>query len=264
MAGNSTGLPIRADLASIARKRGLLAPTGETNVLIVPWVLYHRRDIPVGGTTNLTFFNEGKAPGITNVDNPNQFPANQIFEVHGMRFGFLPGINRLGQRLGIAAPDATQLNASTLSRSATLTTADPATLLPLYVEKTRELLTQGAGQLQINSRVVHDFYGLHTFPESKGVCNDQQVAMTGTFTAGAGLSQIRGNIFNGAPVANNQRLFPTKLAIFGGQQFSLNVTWQQAVAFDQATVGPLNGIAGAVTAGTLTAELFGVLILPVS
>lgn len=260
-----SGLPLRPDIASIAARRGLLPPGGRANVLVQPWTYYHRRDVPAAGASSFTFFNEPKSQGVTNLENQGSLPANQVLEVHGMRFGFLPGIDRLGNRLGVAAPTQAQIEASLLNRASTIaSSADPASPLVLWNEKARELLNQGSIQLTVNSRVLVDTYALTTFPESKGVVSDANGYIAATFTAAAGLASIRSGVFNGAPAASNERKFPTKVAIFPGQAFSVAVNFNRAVDFTQQYAGPLYNVSGAVTAGVLCCELFGNLIVNVS
>lgn len=259
-----TGLSLRADIAQAAQRRGLLAPSGRTNVLETPWTIYHRRDVPAAGQTNFVFFNEVRGQGITNLDVQGQLPANQVFSCEGIKFGFLPGFDRTGQRLGIAAPSSAQALGSALNRSSVIASSlDPAALLPLWQEKARELLMQGAVQFIINGRTVLDAYGLATFPEGRGVLGDANQAISATFTAAAGLASVRSGVYNGAPLASNVFRFASKIGIFPGQAFSVGVTYNRAVNFNEADVGPLVGLS-AVTAGTLTCELFGTLIQGVS
>lgn len=261
-----TGLPIRGDIQRFAEKLGIKLPNSSTTAVLLPWTYYHRVNIPAAGTQSVTFFTEGKSIGVTNLDNPNQLPANFIFSVRAMRFGFLPGLDRLGNRLGITAPVQATVEASLLNRSSTIaTSADPASPMVLWNEKVRELLTQGRVQVNANNRLMHESYGLHTFPEAKGVVTDQNAAISATFTAGAGLASVRGGVFNGAPVASNERSFSTRISIGGGQNFNVAVDWPRAVDFTQQFAGPLfNLIPAAVTAGTLTCELVGELFVPVN
>lgn len=252
------GLALRADIANVARQRGLLPPSGSSNVLTVPWRLYHRVNVPAAGQTNFTFFNETRSAGVTNLDTQGQLPANQVMEVEAIAFSFLPGLDRLGQRLGVAAPTQAQVEASLLNRSSTIAaSADPAAPLVLWQEKARELLSQGGVVFTINGRNFMDAYGLTTFPEGRGVLADGNSTISATFTAAAGLAERRTGVYNGAPVASNLYRFPTKVGLFPGQAFSVTVTYNRAVDFTQQFAGPLFNVTGALVAGTLTCELIG-------
>lgn len=264
-----TGLPLRSDVQSIAAKRGLIPSSGSNaNVLITPWSYWHRRDVPVAGQTNYTFFNEPASLGITNLDNQGQIPANQVFEVHGMSFHFLPGFDRVGQRAGIATGSLTQalIESSILNRSAVIASSlDPAAPLALWPEKSRELLEQGQVKFTVSSRTLLNQYGLTQFPAGRGVLSESNQALSATFTAAAGISTVRQNVFNGAPFNANVERFASKVGIFPGQAFGVTVDYNRSVDFTQQYAGPLYNITGTpVVAGVLTCELFGVLITTLS
>lgn len=261
MAMSPSGLPLRADIAQVAAKRGLMPSSGQSNVLVTPWSYWHRVNVPAAGVSSFTFFNESRSQGVTNLDNQGILPANQVLEVQAIRFKFLAGVDRLGNRLGVAAPTQAQVEASLLNRYSTIaTSADPAAPLVLWQEKARELIEQGALRFTVNGRVLHDQYGLDNFPAGRGVLSDANQSISATFTAAAGLAAVRSNVLNGAPSIGNLNKFPSKLAIFPGQSFSITVDYNRAVDFTQQFAGPLFNVSGAVSAGTLHCELYGLLI----
>jgi hypothetical protein len=258
----SSGYNIAPGLEDAALKLGVGIP-GRGKYFRRPYTLYHRVNVPAAGQTQFIFFNEPRAIGVTNLEQAGTLPANQLFIAHGLRFKFLCGIDRLGNRIGVAAPTQAQLVASSLSGGVVGTAAaDGLAAQWQWTEKFRELLAQGQVIFRIGERDVFNQYGLEKFPNGSGVTAQTALAESGTFTAQASHQINVTQLNNGERVVSNRYSFTTKVGILAGQQFGLQVDYSRAVDFTQQYVGPLYGITGAVTAGTLMAELEGEIVTP--
>ena len=264
------GFNLRQDILNVLRAKGVGIP-GDGTVLSRHGRLYHRLNVPAAGSAQFTFFNEAKKLSITNLDQANQLPANQVMIVTGIRFSFLPGLDRDGKRLGTAitagVAGASSLSTGVAGAAATAMTDNLAAIWKWH-EKIREFLSQGLVELKVADRVMLSVYGLDAFPAGRGVvtsstmnANSVQVAAAGTL---ASVQQAITSSANGAPMFGNRFSLASAIPLVAGQQFSLEVNFANAVDFTEVNLGPLNGIAGAITAGVLMAELEGELLTTVS
>jgi hypothetical protein len=264
MANN--GFSVREDVLNFVRQGRGVGLAGDGSVWSRPYRLWHRLDIPKAGNALLRFFNEAKALGVTNLDQPNTLPANYVFIAYGLKFHFLPGVDRIGRRLGIAAPTAAELTASAMNYgSAGAVVTDQTAALWKWHEKIRELLGMGTVALNISDRPIFEMYGLDTFPSGRGVVTSVAAsdAMTNTSTA-ASIQRAFTSISNGAPVFGNAHRFPKPYAIAAGQQFNVTVQYNSPVDFTEQYLGPIYSLANAVTAGVLMCEIEGEMVSPVN
>ena len=272
----ANGFNLRSDLSAVLKAKGV-GIAGDGTVLSRPCRLYHRLNIPKAGSFRYAFFNEPKGLGITNLDQASTLPANQAFVALGMRFSFTPGIDRMGLRLGIAVPVAAEFAASTLNFGTSTTgaaaaaAADGIAGIWKWHEKVRELLSQGEVSFKTGDRTMFQVYGLDAFPSGRGVvcsaASDSAVGVANSTATTVTINAIQHaltQISNGAPVAGNFFRFTSPIAIVAGQQFGVEVAYNSLVDFAELNLGPLNGIANAVTAGTLMCELDGELMSTVS
>lgn len=262
----SNGFSVREDVLRYVRESRGVGIAGDGSVWSRPARIWHRVDVPKAGIGMLRFYNEAKALGVTNLDQPNSVPPNYVFLAYGLKFHFTPGVNRLGQRLGIAAPAQAELLASALNLgSAAATITDNIATVWKWHEKVRELFAQGTITLNISDRPIFEMYGLDTFPSGRGVVTS--VAGSDTMTNAAAAASIQRaftSLSNGAPVFGNAHRFPKPYAIAAGQQFNVVVQYNAAVDFTEQYLGPLYNLANAVTAGVLMCELEGEMVSPVN
>lgn len=235
--------------------------------------IYDRINIPGGGTggggalpllNQVDFFKSNYAPYVTNLQTPNQFPANYAIAVYSLRIGFLPGFDRLGQRLGQAAPAAATILASAQAVGeayAAATAAAATTVAVRWAETLREFLSTPIVQFNVADRQVFEIQSLLAFPDGKGLAQGTAIGSQGTLAATNITQSVFGNINNGAPVYSNAFSFGTPYPLPGGQNFGVSAKWPRAVDWADATIGPLAGLnlAGQV-AGTLMCELEGDLV----
>ena len=269
------GFNLNANVASVVRGKGV-GMAGDGNVLSRPCRLYHRLNVPKAGIGRYTFFNEAKGLGISNLDQPGTLPANNVFVALGIRFSFLPGMDRLGLRLGLSAPSAAELQASSLNYGSSTTaavvtaTVDALAAIWKWHEKVREILSQGEALFKIGDRTMFQVYGLDAMPSGRGVVasaqSDVSVGVSNTTATTITIQSLQHaltQISNGAPVVGNIFKFSSPIAIVAGQQFSVELAYNANVDFTEQYLGPLYGLANAVSAGTLMCELDGEMITPV-
>lgn len=257
--------------ATLKRLSGGL-PAGNAKVWLRPAKIYHRVNILADGSlTAVRFFNEARAKYVTNLDQPNQLPANFAMAVSAIRFDWLYGFDRLGYRLGVSGttPTAAQLEASSLNWGESgATSADELAKLWKIQELSREMLSQGLVTLSIGDRPVFEIFGLSSFPSGKGIVASNALSHAATFTAGSQTSNGMTSINNGVPVWSNRFTFDSPYPIPAGQQFRIDVEYAQKIDWLNATIGPLNGVAttgapnGVLVAGVLSCELEGTLVCP--
>lgn len=256
----STGFNLRPDIAEVIRRKGV-GLAGDGSVLSRPARIFHRVNITPTGNQQISFFNEAKSQNVTNMDQASMLSANQAMIIVGMRFSFIPGLDRDGKRLGIAAPTAAEKLASSLNLGvAAADNADGLATLWKWHEKTREILSQGLVELKIGDRTIFSIHGLDAFPAGRGVVTSVGVSNSIWAAAAATVQHGMTAIANGAPVSGNAFRFISPLALVAGQQFSVNVSYSGGIDFTDADLGPLVGLANAKAAGTLMCELDGELL----
>lgn len=265
MALQDNGFSVRADVLNYVRNVRRVGIAGDGGVWTRPYRIWHRLNYPKAGQNIFRFFSESRGLGVTNLDQPYTLPANYIFIAYGVKFGFLPGVDRNGYRLGEAAPAAADIQASSMnigSAGATITDNAPTWK---WHEKIREVLSQGTVVLNLSDRPLFEMYGLDTFPSGRGVVSSVAAsdAMTNT-AAAASIQRAYTAISNGAPVFGNAHRFPSPYAICAGQQFNLTVQYNTNVDFTETNLGPLYNLTNAVTAGVLMCELEGEMVSPVN
>lgn len=229
--------------------------------------LYSRKNIGVGANApiSLRFFDESPAPFVQTIVNQSQLPANMALVLHSIRFGFTYGLDRLGRRLGLAAPSAAQkLLASLSAGSFNGTAADLLATQWRAAETIREFMSTPTASFGVSTNTLWTVSGLLALPDGKGSLVQAGLAQTSN-SAGTGLTaDIVQSISNGAPVQGNMWNFTSPWPLAGTENFTLQVDWPRGVDFTDADVGPLAGQAATVIAGTLTAELQGVLAVVAS
>lgn len=263
---STNGFALKQNVADFIRqKRGVGIP-GDGNVWSRPYELWHRRDVPKAGIASLVFFNEVRGDGITNLDQANTLPANYAFLAKGLRFHFLPGFDRSGRRLGIAAPTTAERLISGLNTFGQSTSITVDHLAPLWkwAEKIREFLGQGTVELKIGERPILNAYGLDNFPAGRGIVGNAMLSNSITNTVASSQAVGLSSISNGAPIITNRHSFERPYPIFAGQQFAVETRWNQVVDWTEADIGPLSGVGNAVTAGVLLCEMEGELVSPVA
>ncbi len=225
--------------------------------LTTPQSYYHRVNYPTAGSTQFRFFNEPRARGITNLDTPNQFPANYGFLLRSISFDFLPAFDRQG-----AHCSATVANSSLSLSAIAAATADQLARPWRWNEKVRELMSQGVVTFKVGQRDIFEVFGLTNFPSGKGVVSNPGVSnMLDTSAAANSLGTMMNQVTNGAPVFCNRWEFYEPFPIAPNQTFELTVDYLTAVSFSEAGRGPMEGDAGA-TAGVLMCEMLGQLVIP--
>lgn len=256
--GYSQSTDLERWLSSIT---GPMPGTG-ARVMDRPVRLFHSVNVPVAGTQRITFFTESRSDFISNLDTPNQIPPNSALALEGIAFEWAYGYDRLGLALGIAAPSAAELRAAQLFNDVFTAAAAAGTATPiaaLAAEMSARFLGQAQVTFSIKNQEIFTMKGLHTFPQGKGMVETPSAAVTSNSTTTGITASANMRFTNGVPVIQNMFRFPQPYPMPGGQTFQLEVEWPNlaAVAWNTATVGPLNGLGNAVTAGTLTAELIG-------
>lgn len=220
----SNGYAMGESVAGVLTKLSGALPGGRSKVQVRQMRIWHRvAYAPAGTTALLQFFNVARAVGVTNLEQPNQFPANYGFAVQSIGFRVDQGVDITGTPVAVGA-------------ESNVAAVGPAAL----VDQKRLIIENGEVNFVVGDKpVLKNVYGLDAFPSGRGIDGFAATATTASF---AGKSN------NGAPFWANRAVFDTPWPIPGGQQFSLTVQYQNLL--------PLTG------GGVILAEMVGLLVSP--
>lgn len=227
--------------------------------------LYSRKNFLVGTSapSRLKFFDETEAPFVQTIVTQSQLPANMALMLNTVRIGFVPGIDRMGNRLGQSTATTAQKNASALSFGAAAAAAgDILAAQWKWNEKMREMMNTAIMNFGLVTDQLWEVSGLTSLPDGKGMLTQAGTSAQGT-VAGSNTGDVFQSVTNGAPVADNYWAFATPWPLVGSETFKIEANWPKAVDFAEADIGPLEGITGAagedIVAGTIICELQGLL-----
>lgn len=211
--------------------------------------IYHRVNVALTAGLQdqvVTFFNEAKRPGITNMDIASTFATNQAFSATSLRLQFIYGIDRLGNRMGGTGGQLNQYVANVTATPALQSTVR-------MLEKFREMNAMATCSFLLQKDTVFELPCLDALPWGGGqvvqAVMDNHIEVPTAAGTWKDHETHMINPTNGAPLTDNCWKFgPGALNIVGGQSFALSVNWPQQIGWlDNATLpGPYaNGSAPA-------------------
>ena len=175
-------------------------PNGYAKYAVARQPLLHRRNYAAAGHSNLQFFNEGEANGVTNLPRPGQLDNNHVFVATSIGVQITQGITRDGGTQKTALPTAA--NAAEIE----------------------DALALGRLIFTVDNERVIDAFDLRHFPAGAGV--NAALAMDGNGSAASGVV-----VNNGTPGAQARYDFgPRPLLIAGGTPIKASIEWPAPVS----------------------------------